>query len=105
MNNHSLVTFTVKTDCFCPQKFLYQYEENKLYSFLERKKAFPIFDSLLCILLSPANEIDFVASRQNDPHPRGVRGASKQKVSELKAKCWIVNTEEKQKRDLNNGFA
>lgn len=76
--------------------------------FLKEKKlsvCLPIFDSLLCILLSPANEIDFVASRQNDPHPRGVRGASKQKVSELKAKCWIVNTEEKQKRDLNNGFA
>lgn len=57
----------------------------------------PIFDSLLCILLSPATEIDYVTSRQNDPHPRGVSMASKQKLSELKAKCWIVNAEGKQK--------
>jgi len=54
----------------------------------------PIFDSLLCVLLSPATETEYLPSRQNDHHPSGVRLGSKQKLSQLKAKCWM-NAEEK----------
>lgn len=52
--------------CFCLQKFIFHSEKNQFDTFLERKKLFAyllIFDSMLCILLSPTTGQNHLLSR------------------------------------------